>query len=119
MQWDAADDVYSFVGPRIKISTTGPEELLPADQYLKDQTNADGAPVEGFKEVALDGAQAFEWFSGFGMCDSYTGLDFLFTSKTEGKAYQGDFYGVFSLEGICAGARYQEVLDLFEKTVKF
>lgn len=120
IQWDPTQEVYIFTGPNIRLANFGDNGLSPEQQYAKDQSNDDGSPVEGFKEVTMSGAQGFEWFSAGGMCDSYTGLHFLIPARPDVAArFPEGFYGTFAPVSLCAGERYDEVLDLFEKTVRF
>ncbi|QQR55230.1 hypothetical protein IPG41_01565 [Candidatus Peregrinibacteria bacterium] len=113
MQWNEEGGVYEHAGPALVVNSFGREALSPAEQYLSDQKYDDGNPIESLREMELASAQAFEWDSEGGICEGFTGLEFLFDQQGT------DFYGVFSPAAICPGLRYEEIRTLFKESVEF
>lgn len=109
VEWDEAGGVYRASGPFIRIQ----ENWLASDGSEEfEKMRSEAETQDTFKELALPGAQAFQVNSGGGICDAWD-IAYFFFPRDEVQAT-----GVFSA-GMCAGIRYQEVLDLFLKTVSF
>lgn len=113
--------VYTSAGPLIAVeeSENSPTHEEKYNQDLKDA--GEFAQVLNFT-----GAQAFEMavtndFSG----DSYKTLEFIFDNlsydpSSSNKWFSPYYFATFSpLSSISNGKRYQEILDMFEKTVRF
>ena len=103
--WDEEGDVYRALGPVVRI-----QEYSGSEEFEKMRSEAE--VQDTFKELDLPGAQAFQVNSGGGFCDAWDIAYFLYP-RDEAQAL-----GVFSAS-MCAGSRYQEILDLFLKTVRF